>query len=624
MDTTKSVYSCSAEELRTFEEIGPATAKKVVQLRDAVLRGEHLPIEMKDLVNINPKVRWNDLIYEGWISIIFDASTQPKDIVTAPGPGVVSPTPLTGDIGMRALYELIEQGNVNLGRKIETLRQEFSSSKEETKAKFHKVYSYIDESTTNAMSVCSNTNTHVQTQIQECLASNMDRYSDLQRAVSRVEFKCKDSEETAAEAIKLASIALEKVDSLQQSPADNRAESIPLSVEIEEKLNLTKPSHEMSQFLQRMESVTPSIYKRAESHSKSLKKESSLVTPPTVGNNDDVTRSIQQEPDRASSRPPIKSDMSKSSTRDRSRSPAPPRMELFSGDPKKMTWSSFITRFGMVADRRDWDGDKRLDRLFNCLTGTALEFANSSKSADCYNRLIEELELRFDNRDAPIAARQLLHVVQQQSGESLEEYLQRVLVLMRDGYVGCDTEITTSIATEAFLRGCSDKDGALQVMQERPTSIQDACRRLKAVVANRKAIRGGKEVSFKERLFTAQEEDRVATIEKKLETLTLSAGGSEGPQAYQYRGRSSLGVGMAMPTTPKGQIMGRPIITEDPRLILAGTKVRSPGRPQRSSGKIVTMEVSGGLQVMIEVSQGGQGYGRPPSNNPWDNYDMVQ
>ena len=59
---------------------------------------------------------------------------------------------------------------------------------------------------------------------------------------------------------------------------------------------------------------------------------------------------------------------------------------------------------------------------------------------------------------------------------------------------------------------------------------------------------------------------------------------------------------MAMPATPKGQVMGRPIIIGDPRLILAGVKVGHLGVPRDPHGTIVTvMEVSGGLQVMIEV-----------------------
>ena len=55
-------------------------------------------------------------------------------------------------------------------------------------------------------------------------------------------------------------------------------------------------------------------------------------------------------------------------------------------------------------------------------------------------------------------------------------------------------------------------------MNEAPKSIQEACRRVKTVIVNKKAV-GATKVSFQERAFTLQEETRVASIEKKVDDL---------------------------------------------------------------------------------------------------------
>ena len=204
-------------------------------------------------------------------------------------------------------------------------------------------------------------------------------------------------------------------------------------------------------------------------------------------------------------------------SRSRSRSPAPQKLQFFSGDPTKLSWRGFITKFDRVALRRGWSDNKKLDRLFDCLTDKALEYANRAEGRD-YSSLKNELALRFDLRDEPVAARQRLHVIKQSEEESLEDFLQRVLTVTIDGYGDAQFATLQQLATEAFLRGCKFKDAATLVMNEAPKSIQEACRRVKTVIANKKAV-GATKVSFQERAFTFQEETRVASIEKKVDDL---------------------------------------------------------------------------------------------------------
>ena len=225
-----------------------------------------------------------------------------------------------------------------------------------------------------------------------------------------------------------------------------------------------------------------------------------------------------------SSPPPFDSDSSSGDDSsdegsDRSLSPLPPKMEVFSGDSKGPTWLSFITKFHRIARRRRWSKRKRLDRLFDCLAETALEFAVKSRGRHSYKELKKELGLRFDLREPPVAARQSLHVMKQSDDESLETYLQRVLTVAMNGYKTCDNNTIQQLATEQFLRGCKHKEAAALVINEAPQTVQEACRKVKTVLANHKAIFGNK-VSFKENAFTAQEENRVSQIEKQLNSVT--------------------------------------------------------------------------------------------------------
>ena len=93
---------------------------------------------------------------------------------------------------------------------------------------------------------------------------------------------------------------------------------------------------------------------------------------------------------------------------------------------------------------------KRLDRLFDCHSETALEHANRCKGQNDYMQLMAELARRFDLRDNPVAARQKLHTIRQKEDEI---FLQRVLSVCLDGFPQTDAITLQHVATGAFLRG---------------------------------------------------------------------------------------------------------------------------------------------------------------------------
>ena len=126
--------------------------------------------------------------------------------------------------------------------------------------------------------------------------------------------------------------------------------------------------------------------------------------------------------------------------------------------------------------------------------------------------------MRFDLKEEPIAARQRLHSSKQEEDETLESYLQRIMTITLDGYKSERTALIQQVSTEAFLRGCKHKEAATMVMNESPSTIHEACKRIKTILANKKAISGGK-VSFQEKVFSVEEENRVAGIERKCDDM---------------------------------------------------------------------------------------------------------
>ena len=63
-------------------------------------------------------------------------------------------------------------------------------------------------------------------------------------------------------------------------------------------------------------------------------------------------------------------------------------MENFYGDPARDSpWSAFIAKFERQASRSEWSDKRKQDRLYDCLSGTALEFANKCIGKDQFEAL---------------------------------------------------------------------------------------------------------------------------------------------------------------------------------------------------------------------------------------------
>ena len=72
--------------------------------------------------------------------------------------------------------------------------------------------------------------------------------------------------------------------------------------------------------------------------------------------------------------------------------------------------------------------------MIDCLTDKALEYASRSENKENFANLKNELKVRFDYKEVPIAAKQRLHLAKQDEDETLEAFLQRILGIAMDGY----------------------------------------------------------------------------------------------------------------------------------------------------------------------------------------------
>ena len=124
---------------------------------------------------------------------------------------------------------------------------------------------------------------------------------------------------------------------------------------------------------------------------------------------------------------------------------------------------------------------------------------------DDYKALRKAMKQRFSKKDEPVSARRQLQYVRQQDGESLGEFAERVHFLVMDGYDRCENTVIDQIGTEAFLRGCRDKESARCVIEKNPSSISKAVKLMKSTLANQKAIYGTRSPNFAHRQVSFQD-----------------------------------------------------------------------------------------------------------------------
>ena len=123
--------------------------------------------------------------------------------------------------------------------------------------------------------------------------------------------------------------------------------------------------------------------------------------------------------------------------------------------------------------------------------------------------------------------------MRQQENETLEEFSQRIYFMALDGFEKGIPEVVDQKTTEAFLRGCRDKEAGRSVLEKDPSSITQAVKMVKTCIANQRAIFGvrtshsyaHRQVSFSDRDSTPErisqkvQEKPISSLEDELRNL---------------------------------------------------------------------------------------------------------
>ena len=205
---------------------------------------------------------------------------------------------------------------------------------------------------------------------------------------------------------------------------------------------------------------------------------------------------------------------SSDSSRCHSKSPQHPKMSTFDGTGKP-SWESFIYHFERTANRRHWRNKRKTGRLLYCLKDIALEYARKVNKDDDYDSLRKKMKRRFGKKPEPVTTRRQLQYARQQENESLEDFAHKIYVLALDGYEKCENDALEDIATEAFLRGCKEKEAAIKAMEKNPASLSKAIKFVKTSLANQKVIFGSANTSLTQRQVTFSDTEGTNSKEKE-------------------------------------------------------------------------------------------------------------
>ena len=528
-------YTCSKEQLAALDKVGAATADKLLELRDEAIAGLRDPLTTQDLSNVRLKVDyWQDLINRNILDL-------------TPPPNLLQPY-VKGAEKMEPAPKLTEMERVEnmVGKSLTIFFNRFDKKLTDTTEMLQSQINNLEAGINRQLNpLRSQLDDLAQTQLGE-KTHRLNFESDLDQKIQDMQIRQEQKSNqkinllaqqlsTAVEKISRAQEQIQEIQNAQQfprellQPDDSHFLPGPDPESTEQKLSAAQRQSEESydDIMQRIKQVWPknNIYS-----SRGSAGTPKMEAPPGEANEEaspggaNITEpSPDFEQPKSRGRPRSRKSKSgrgasRSPSSDRSLSPLPPKMQSFAGDPSKGSWSGFILKFERIAERHRWNKDKMLDRLFSSLTDKALEYAIKCKNNTTYDGLKRELKLRFDMTDEPMIARQKLVTAKQTDEETIEIYMQRILNIASDGYGEYDFKVMQQMAIEAFLRGCQNKEAASFVMVSNPSTIQDACQKMKLVIASRKTVTGHK-VSFQEKLFSAQEEKRVSDLERDVREM---------------------------------------------------------------------------------------------------------
>ncbi len=189
-------------------------------------------------------------------------------------------------------------------------------------------------------------------------------------------------------------------------------------------------------------------------------------------------------------------------------------MATFHGESNQ--WRPFIYQFSQTAKTFRWSRKHWLEKLLACLSDKAMEYTHtlSSPVRHNYKDLKSALAKRYGQKDPSIYARRQLPTLKQSEQETVEDFADKVLRLVLDGFPRASNDIIQQLAIEIFLHGCREKTTAYAASEKEPRTLQKALKYVKNSTQNLKYMGkpsyASRQVSFD--LGTANSIETEATV----------------------------------------------------------------------------------------------------------------
>ncbi len=196
-----------------------------------------------------------------------------------------------------------------------------------------------------------------------------------------------------------------------------------------------------------------------------------------------------------------------------------PKFPEFDGSS---SWKSFIASFGKVCTHYDFGEQDMVEWLHLCLRGKAQSYVTSLPYGvqHNYDDLVRQLEQRFEPCSTQVAL-SLLHQAAQYEGESLCEFADRIRELAQQASQPENGELSSSLLVHIFLRGCLDKQAALQAFLVEHRSLEQAVSYMKMISSSKNVLFGRSKV--RQVMFS----DREPTIMEGKVDMDGNPGGEE-------------------------------------------------------------------------------------------------
>ncbi|KAH3772654.1 hypothetical protein DPMN_173996 [Dreissena polymorpha] len=147
---------------------------------------------------------------------------------------------------------------------------------------------------------------------------------------------------------------------------------------------------------------------------------------------------------------------------------------LFDGCSNRLLFKRKFERYARV---QDWSDAECADCLGWCLTGKAVDFyalLTEGRETLPYAELMRRLQERFGARELLAIAQGRFQDVQQELGESLDEWSDRVLTLATTAFLDLPYAYATEQAVTKFCHGLLDMEAGKHVSLQLLTSMGDA------------------------------------------------------------------------------------------------------------------------------------------------------